>query len=301
LDVHAASCTLAVISQAGKRLKDFPVETNGQALVEAIRRIPGQKYLVFEEGLQSAWLYETLSPHVDEIVVAGVTQSRGQKSDRRDAYGLAEKLRTGSLAKRIFKAPRQFTQLRELSRTHMTLVRDVVRVQSRLKSLYRSRGISVPGATIYGVRQREAWQKQLPASVRTRAARLCEQLDFLVELKQRAERDLVRESRKHPIVPILETAPGFGPIRAARLVPIVVTPHRFRTKPVLELLRIGHRLCPKRAAPIKSVTAQRRWALNRLSSLQSTNRRGSCAPVVEGSDELEAAAGRQRKARGVSS
>jgi hypothetical protein len=117
LDVHAASCTLAVISQAGKRLKDFPVETNGQALVEAIWMIPGQKYRVFEEGRQSAWLYETLSPHVDEIVVAGVTQSRGQKSDRRDAYGLAEKLRTGSLAKRIFTAPRHFTRLREVSRS----------------------------------------------------------------------------------------------------------------------------------------------------------------------------------------
>ena len=80
MDVHAASCTLAVISQTGKRLKDFPVETNGQALVEAVRMIPGHKHLVFEEGLQSAWLYETLSPHVDEIVVAGITESRGPKS-----------------------------------------------------------------------------------------------------------------------------------------------------------------------------------------------------------------------------
>ena len=35
LDVDAASCTLAVISEAGKRLRDFPVETNGEALVEA--------------------------------------------------------------------------------------------------------------------------------------------------------------------------------------------------------------------------------------------------------------------------
>ena len=31
MDVHAASCTLAVISKAGKRLRDFPVETHGQA------------------------------------------------------------------------------------------------------------------------------------------------------------------------------------------------------------------------------------------------------------------------------
>ena len=53
LDVHAASCTLAVISEKGRKLRDFPVETNGQALVEAVRMIPGHKHLVFEEGLQS--------------------------------------------------------------------------------------------------------------------------------------------------------------------------------------------------------------------------------------------------------
>ena len=121
IDVHAASCTLAVISEKGRKLRDFPVETNGQALVEAVRMIPGHKHLVLEEGLQSAWLYETLSPHVDELVVAGITQSRGQKSDKRDAYGLAEKLRVGNLDKPVFKSPRQFTRLRELSRIHMRI------------------------------------------------------------------------------------------------------------------------------------------------------------------------------------
>jgi len=142
MDVHAASCTLAVISEKGRKLKDFPVETNGQALVEAVRMIPGHKHLVFEEGLQSAWLYETLSPHVDEIVVAGISESRGQKSDKGDAYSLAEDLRVGNFGKRVFKAPRQFTSLRELSRIHMTLVGDVVRGQSRIKSLYRGDAVA---------------------------------------------------------------------------------------------------------------------------------------------------------------
>jgi transposase len=230
MDVHAASCTLAVISDTGRKLRDFPVETNGQALVEAVRMIPGRKHLVFEEGLQSAWLYETLIPHVDEIVVAGITESRGPKSDKRDAYGLAEKLRVGNLDKPVFKAPRQFTRLRELSRIHMTLVGDVVRAQSRIKSLYRSRGVLVSGVDVYGVRHREDWQKQLCSSAQMRAARLYNHLDFLLEQKKQAESDLLREAKKHSIVRILETAPGFGPIRAARLVPIVVTPHRFRTK-----------------------------------------------------------------------
>jgi transposase len=230
MDVHAASCTLAVISEKGRKLKDFPVETNGQALVEAIRMIPGHKHLVFEEGLQSAWLYETLNPHVDEIVVAGITTSRGQKSDKVDAYGLAENLRVGSLDKHVFKAPRQFTRLREFSRSHMALVSDTVRVQARIKALYRSRGIMVSGVDVYGLRHREEWQKQLPSSMQTRATRLYDYLDFLLEQKKQAEADLLREAKKHPVAKILETAPGFGPIRAARLLPIVVTPHRFRTK-----------------------------------------------------------------------
>ena len=157
MDVHAASCTLAVISEKGRKLKDFPVETNGLALVEAIRMIPGHKHLVIEEGLQSAWLYETLSPHGDEFVVAGITQSRGPKSDKRDAYGLAEKLRVDNLEKHVFKAPRQFTQLREFSRTHMTFVGDVIRTQARIKSVYRSRGVLVAGVDVYGPRRGCRW------------------------------------------------------------------------------------------------------------------------------------------------
>ena len=64
LDAHAASCTLAIVSQTGKRLRDFPVETNGAALVEAIRAVPGHRHLILEEGTHSAWLYETLERHV---------------------------------------------------------------------------------------------------------------------------------------------------------------------------------------------------------------------------------------------
>ncbi len=35
LDVHAASSTLAVISESGRRLQTHVLETNGWALVEA--------------------------------------------------------------------------------------------------------------------------------------------------------------------------------------------------------------------------------------------------------------------------
>ena len=81
------------------------METNGRALIEALRTVAGDKHVVLEEGTQSAWLYELLRLHVEEVVVAGVTQSRGQKSDAKDAWTLAKKLRTGTLDKVVFRNP----------------------------------------------------------------------------------------------------------------------------------------------------------------------------------------------------
>jgi hypothetical protein len=91
-----------------------------------------------------------------------------------DAYGLAEKLRAGAIDKKIFKAAQEFTLLRELSRAHITATRDLVRVQSRPKSLYRSRGIQAPGASVYSLRHRDDWERRLPASAPGRALRLLE-------------------------------------------------------------------------------------------------------------------------------
>jgi hypothetical protein len=74
--------------------------------------------------------------------VVGLTERRrGQKNDALDAFQRAEELRTGTIKTSVFKAPRRFSRLRELSRVHSMLVRDVVRVQGRLKAMYRAREV----------------------------------------------------------------------------------------------------------------------------------------------------------------
>ncbi len=230
LDAHGTSCTFVVIGPSGRKLRQDVIETNGAALVNHVRGIPGRKHLCLEEGTQSAWLYEILSPHVVEIVVASITESRGQKSDVLDAFRRAEELRTGTVKKPVFKAPRQFSRLRELSRVHSMLVRDVVRVQGRLKAMYRCRGISTPGKRVYSPSARETYLRKLPVSCRWATATLHETYDRLLDIKKVTEKELLAEAGKHPIAKILATAPGIGPIRVAQLLPIVVTPHRFRTR-----------------------------------------------------------------------
>jgi transposase len=231
IDVHASSCTIAVVDAHGKQVGSYVVATNGQEIVECLRAIPGQRHVCFEEGTQSGWLYEILEPHAVEVVVAGVEAGRrGPKDDKRDAFGLAEDLRLGAIKTRVFKNGGPYKALRELARTHRMVVRDVVRTKNRIKSMYRSHGVAVAGKSVYSSAGREPWQAQLPEACRGPVRTLYAELDALEEVRDDAEKALVQEARKFPITKLLATCPGLGAIRAAQLVPIVVSPHRFRTK-----------------------------------------------------------------------
>jgi transposase len=83
---------------------------------------------------------------------------------------------------------------------------------------------------VYGVEGREEYLAKLPEGTRSAVAILYAQYDVLQEVRKRSAKELVAEARLHPASKILATCPGIGAIRAAQLVPIVVTPHRFRTK-----------------------------------------------------------------------
>lgn len=229
LDAHQDSCTLAVVSERGKRLKSAVVETNGKALVEFVKTVAGRTHLCLEEGTQSSWLYEVLSPHVDEAVVAHLAEhGRGPKDDLRDAFCLADRLRLGSVTP-VFKDAGKLGQLRAQADVYTKLVSDVARVKTRLKALYRSRGVSTSGRWVYSEAHRAEYLTQLPRAYRGAARCLYEQLDALLEIKDDAEQDLLEMSSKHAISSVLRTCPGMGPIRVAQVIPIIVSPHRFRT------------------------------------------------------------------------
>jgi transposase len=229
LDGHSQSCTLRVLTANGKDVGRHVVETNGAALVQAVRAIPGSKHLCLEEGAQSGWLYELLRNEVDEIVVTMPARRVGCKDDARDALELAEGLRTGAIKRRVYKACGPYSELRAAVRSYMVLTRDVTRAKNRLKALYLSRVIQSPGDEVYQAGKHEEWERKLPPPQRESAKVLYEQLESLMTLRSGAEDRLLEASKAHKIVKILSTAPAIGPIRSAQIVATVVTPHRFRT------------------------------------------------------------------------
>src|SRR5688572_15300912 len=229
LDVHAQSCTLAVLGPSGRRLKAQVVETNGKVLVDAIQGIAGQRHLCLEEGTQSAWLHELLSPHVAELVVMVPPERKGAKDDLRDATELAEMLRAGTIATRVYKAPKPLAGLQNAVRAYGMVTRDLVRAKNRLKAAFRARGIAAE-RTVYETERRGAWLKKLPPAHRRLAEWIGQELDALLPIQEQAETWVKEEAKAHPIVKTLSTAPGMGTRRSAQVVAIVGTPHRFRTR-----------------------------------------------------------------------
>jgi hypothetical protein len=121
--------------------------------------------------------------------------------------------------------------LRELGRSYQTLSQDLNRVMNRIKALYRGWSIPCAGTQVYAPRYREEWlQKIEHAGVRRRAELLYQQLDGLQTLRRTLRPELLAESRKHRATKLLRQIPCIGPIRAARLLALMQTPHRFRSK-----------------------------------------------------------------------
>ena len=154
----------------------------------------------------------------------------GNKSDRIDARKLAEMLRTNQV-KPVYHGEHGVRTLKELGRSYLTITKDVTRVMNRIKAVYRSWAIPCAGTTVYAPRHRTEWLAKIAEpGVRVRAEHLYQQLDSLQPIRLEARHELVRESQKHSAVKLLRQIPSIGPIRAALLVGLLQTPHRFRSK-----------------------------------------------------------------------
>jgi len=234
LDVHQATISVAVLDSAGKLVMECILETKAATILEFIHGLRGSLHVTFEEGTCAAWLHDLLKPHVTEVVVCDPRKNAllkaGNKNDRIDARKLADLLRTGLLSS-VYHGENGVRTLKELARGYLALNRDVTRVMNRVKAVYRSWAIPCAGQRVYAPRYRSQWlDKIAETGVRRRAEIYYQQLDGLRTLRQHVRRDLLAESGKHSAMKLLRQIPSIGPIRAALLIALMQTPHRFRTK-----------------------------------------------------------------------
>jgi transposase len=234
LDVHKEAITVAVRNGAGKLVMESIIETKARTLLDFLQGQRGELHVTLEEGTWAAWLYDVLKPHVKEVMVCNPRRNallkEGSKDDRVDARKLSELLRAG-LLRAVYHGENGLRTLRELARSYEVVSKDLRRVMNRLKALYRGWGIPCTGTQVYGQRHRQQWLNRIrETGVRRRAELFYQQMDGLQALRHTVRGELLAESRKHQAVKILRQIPFIGPLRAAQLVALMQTPHRFRSK-----------------------------------------------------------------------
>ena len=234
LDVHKEAITVAVRNGAGKLEMESIVETKASTLLDFMHGLRGELHVTLEEGTWAAWLYDVLKPHVREIIVCNPRRNallkEGSKNDKVDARKLSELLRAGML-QAVYHGENGLRTLRELARSYEVVSKDLRRVMNRVKALYRGWGIPCTGMKVYSRRHREVWlNKILEPGVRRRAELFYQELDGLQTLRRTVRGELIAESRKHQAVKVLRQIPFIGQLRAAQLVALMQTPHRFRSK-----------------------------------------------------------------------
>ncbi|MGA2860047.1 MAG: transposase [Candidatus Sulfotelmatobacter sp.] len=233
MDVHKEAVVIAVLNSSGKLVMESIVETKASSILQFIQGLRGDLHVTWEEGTWAAWLYDLLQPQVARVLVCDPRRNallkEGNKSDKVDRK-LADLLRTGML-RPVYHGEHGLRTLRELGRSYQTLSQDLNRVMNRIKALYRGWSIPCAGTQVYAPRYREEWLRKIEhAGVRRRAELLYQQLDGLQQLRRTLRPELLTESRKHKAAKLLRQIPCIGPIRAARLIALMQTPHRFRSK-----------------------------------------------------------------------
>jgi transposase len=234
MDVHKESISIAVRNATGKIVMECVIETKASMILQFVDGLRGDVHVTFEEGTWAAWLYDLLKPHVTKLVVCDPRRNallqEGNQNDRVDARKLAELLHNNQL-RAVYHGDHGLRTLKELVRSYLTITKDLSRVMTRVKAIYRSWAIPCTGKQVYALRQRAEWLGKISEpGVRRRAEFYYQQLDALRCLRQGVRKDLLAESKKHKAWKQLCQIPSIGPIRAAVLLGILQTPHRFRTK-----------------------------------------------------------------------
>src|ERR1700726_1906893 len=201
MDLHTATISAAVRDSGGSLVMEATLETKAETILEFVHGLRGSLRVSFEEGTCAAWLHDLLKPHVSEVLVCDARKNAllrvGNKNDREDARKLAELLFLNKLHA-VYHGEPGIRTLKELARSYITMTRDLTRVMSRLKAIYRSWAIPCAGKQVYAPRYRAEWLAKIAeAGVRRRAELYYQQLDALRPLQQEARRGLLAEGRKH--------------------------------------------------------------------------------------------------------
>lgn len=263
-DVHCSFTEMAVVDSRGKVFKRERVATRIDGLSRVLEEVARPRWLTFEEGPMSGWLYRSFHDQVDKLVVCEPRRNHliakdSDKDDPIDSEKLAQLLRGGYLKSVHQKNSLEGAIFKQFVGAYHDSVRDRVRTGNAILAQLRRFGVFCSEKEMADAGNRKAILKQLPRQrlLRDSIELLWLTYDTHVEQAETMRSWLERESRREPMIRRFVEVPGLGWIRAATFFVYVDTPWRFRGKQALwKYAGIGLERCHSGAGPTQVRVAQ---------------------------------------------
>lgn len=236
IDVSLRSVSICVIDEAGKVCFEAKVAAEVDLIVATLRRFDAElKQVGFEAGALTQYLTYGLTDAGYEVIcmearqVAASLAAMRNKTDRNDARGLAQILRTGWF-RTVHVKSIESHQVRTLLSSRKMILTKCIDIENELRGLLRVYGVRLPPRVGHGgfddlvrpkvVELAEVAQYLLPLlDARCMLYRTFLQLDTAV-------RKLARQDR---VCQRLMTVPGVGPVTSLTYKTAVDEPQRFRS------------------------------------------------------------------------
>jgi len=238
LDLHAEASQMFVRDDSGEILREMRIPTNREQLRRAVSEIPGEKYVVFEEGPLSSMVSEALQDLAEEVVSCDPARNaliaRDEDSDdERDARHL-EKLFRLEAVRPVYIPEEPYLSLRSVLKHRTALQRSATGVKNRIKALARRCDVGAGGKTLYESEKRSTALQQIDSEqMQWQMKSLWRQLDMLSAELQESEREARKLTHRIPAVRRLRTIPGVGFVTSATLVAWIADPRRFKNRSAL--------------------------------------------------------------------
>lgn len=219
VDVHKRYSFYVCGNGQGEVLRRGRVANIRQDLVAMVAPSGGKARVVLECTGNWAFIYDTLEPHVSEVILAHSKEVKAiaharVKSDGIDADTLFHLLRA-DLIPAAYIPPREVRDRRDWLRSRTAIVRMGTQLKNRIHALLAKNGLTSPVSDLFGRAGREWLQvvelRPVHREILDRYLRVLDALE--TEIKATNAR-VEREAKADPSARLLMSIPGIGPLTA---------------------------------------------------------------------------------------
>jgi transposase len=233
IDLHRRTLVMAAIKDDGEVIDPLRIDCQDTAaIVEAVEDFKPFRAVIEASGTYR-WLYDLLSPHGTVLLahplrLRAMIQRRA-KTDKLDAQLLANLLRIGQVPL-AYVPPKNYQQLRELTRCRARLIRGQAKAKTNLRALLARQNRGAPYKMPFGPRGLAWFRKQDFGPIENLVRdQLLAHLEHYAEHVAVLDREMEQVRNDFPQVEALLDIYGVGIFSALVIIAELGEVERFRT------------------------------------------------------------------------